>query len=147
MAAAGLGLVFVDMDARRDSGPNPDVDLAVSPEWKRTGYKFFPFAAWQAGAWWVLRFNFGFPEHDMYTLFVDGQVTVDVTGAERSELPLVASVGALDRFPEALPVLDGDTALNVVSQVAAYADYGSEHNDPCLFCSLEADGLTPQELA
>ncbi|AWT54474.1 hypothetical protein D806_035020 [Mycolicibacterium smegmatis MKD8] len=83
----------------------------------------------------------------MYTLFVDGQVKVDVTGSERSELPLVASVGALDRFSDGLPALDPDTSLKVVSQVAAYADYGREHNDPCMLCAQEADGLTPQDPA
>lgn len=44
-----ITLVRVDMEG--DDGREPAVDLAVSPEWKRTGYEFFPFSAWQAGAW------------------------------------------------------------------------------------------------
>lgn len=85
----------------------------------------------------MLRLNVGFPEHDMYTLFVDGRAAADITASPDHRLPLLASIGAL-RWPSADPaiaMLDGASAAAVVSTVAGYADYGSEHGDPCLFCS------------
>jgi hypothetical protein len=38
----------------------------------RTGYEFSPYAARWSDQWWVLRSNFDFPAHDLYTLFGDG---------------------------------------------------------------------------
>ena len=58
----------------------PQIDPWVQPAWRRTGYKFFPYAARHGGQWWVLRFNYCFPEHDLYTVFIDGCAAVDVTG-------------------------------------------------------------------
>lgn len=118
------------------------VDRNAEPGWMRTGYTFFPYAAEQAGHWWVLRFNVGFPEHDMYTLFVDKRVAVDVTGDAGSEVPLVVSVGALERSGNEEPLLDVVTALAVVGAVAGFVEYGSERGDPCVFCSDGRDGLT-----
>src|ERR1700730_12231159 len=68
------------------------VDAAAQPQWARTGYMFFPYAANHFGQWWVLRLNHGFPEHEMYTVFVDGR-------------------------PAAEPVLDAETAAAVVKGV------------------------------
>lgn len=122
----------------------PTVDTSARPEWLRTGYKFFPYAAMQSGKWWVLRFNYAFPEHDLYTLFIDGDCTADVTGDMTSQIPLVASIGALK--PELSttdePTLDPATAASVVTAVASYVNYGSERNDPCIFCSENYDGMT-----
>jgi hypothetical protein len=50
-------------------------DANVRSDWLRTGYQHFPYAAEQSGQWWVLRLNHGFPEHDLYTLFVDGRTS------------------------------------------------------------------------
>ncbi|MEB3032543.1 hypothetical protein [[Mycobacterium] nativiensis] len=120
------------------------IDTSARPEWLRTGYKFFPYAAIQSGKWWVLRFNYGFPEHDLYTLFIDGDWVGDITGAMTSQIPLVAIIGALK--PELSttdePTLDPDTAASVVTVVAPYVNYGSERNDPCIFCSENRDGMT-----
>ncbi|WP_235653502.1 hypothetical protein [Mycolicibacter icosiumassiliensis] len=119
----------------------PPIDLGVQPDWLRTGYTYFPYAAQQSGQWWVLRFNVGFPEHEMYTLFVDGHAVVDVTGSLASPIPFVAGIGSLERLKANEPLLDPDTAAAVVSVVAQYAGYGSEHNDPCMFCAGDRDGM------
>lgn len=120
------------------------VDTSVRPVWNRTGYKFFPYAAEHAGQWWVLRFNAGFPEHAMYTLFVDNEVAGDVTGSAESSVPLIASIGALDPLTrdKREPKLDPATARDVVEGVARFVDYGSERADPCVFCADDRDGLT-----
>lgn len=116
------------------------VDTSVRPSWRRTGYRFFPFAARQSGQWWVLRLNHAFPEHDLYTLFIDGRVAVDVTGDVNSSVPLVASVGALSAHgPE--PQMDAGEAERVVASVADFVDYGSEAGDPCIFCSQSPDAM------
>jgi len=119
--------------------PNPglSLDQGARPGWWRTGHKHFPFAAQQSGQWWVLRMNFGFPEHDMFTLFVDGQAAADITADPGHPVPLLASVGALQWAvaTSAVPILDEATAAAVVASVSGYADYGSEHGDPCLFCA------------
>ncbi|BBX88074.1 hypothetical protein [Mycolicibacterium aubagnense] len=119
--------------------PNPGaaIDTAALPLWRATGHKHFPFAAHEDRCWWVLRLNFGFPKHDMYTLFVDGRAAADITASPHDRMPLVASIGAL-HWPSAdpaIPMLDEAAAAAVVSTVAGYADYGSEHGDPCIFCS------------
>ncbi|WP_454232482.1 hypothetical protein [Mycolicibacterium fortuitum] len=119
------------------------VDTSAQPKWERTGYKYFPYAAQQSGQWWVLRLNTDFPDHDMYTLFVDGQAAVDVTGNPGSDLPLVATLAALKPASSDEPTLDPETAREVVAEVSAFADYGSEAGDPCIFCADNRDGLTP----
>ena len=115
----------------------PAIDTTAQPHWFRTGYRFFPYAAQQSGHWWVLRFNHGFPAHDMYTLFVDGNPAADITGKLDDSSPLVASVASLKPYHHAAvePALDADTAAAVVSTVAPYVNYGSEYDDPCIFCS------------
>ncbi|ANE83522.1 hypothetical protein A7U43_27670 (plasmid) [Mycobacterium adipatum] len=120
------------------------VDTSVRPSWVRTGYKFFPYAAQQADQWWVLRFNVGFPEHDMYTIFVDNQVVGDVTGDPDSSVPLIASIGALNPSRPQEPMLDPAGARAVVEGVARFVDYGSERGDSCVFCSDNRDALTPE---
>lgn len=113
------------------------VDLAARPRWLWTGSRFFPYAAQQSGQWWVLRLNHGFPAHDLYTLFVDGTAVADVTGDPAHAMPLLAGIGALKPHhrDSAEPRLDAETVAEVLNEVARYADYGSEHNDPCICCS------------
>ena len=117
--------------------PGPAIDTATRPQWCRTGDTNFPYAAHQAERWWLLRRNHGFPEHDMYTLFVDGQAPADITAAPPHRLPSPANIAAPQpAHPDpAIPMLDADTAASVVDAVARYADYGSEHGNPCMFCS------------
>lgn len=116
----------------------------VQPAWMRTGYKCFPYAARQSGRWWLLRFNFGFPAHDMYTLFIDGQLAADVTGDDNSPIPLVASIGALKPLCANAdePMLDPQLAETIVNVVAQYVTYGSEVGDRCICCDREQDPLT-----
>lgn len=117
--------------------PADAIDTTARPAWQRTGHKHFPYAAHQSGHWWVLRLNYGFPEHDLYTHFVDDQAAADITATPDHPLPLLASIGALHPTDpdSAVPLLDTATATAAVSTVAKYADYGSEHGEPCLFCS------------
>jgi hypothetical protein len=126
------------------SADSAAIDKTARPHWLRTGYRFFPYAAQHRGQWWVLRLNHGFPEHDMYTLFVDGRVVADITGDPDNPTPLVASVSALRPYDPATdePALDDDTAATVVGAVSRFVNYGSEHDDPCLFCSDDHDGMT-----
>ena len=118
----------------------------AQPQWLRTGYKFFPYAAQESGQWWVLRLNYGFPEHDMYTLFVDGRPAVDITGSADHSSALVRGIATLRwADPGATePTLEADTAATVVQTVARYVAYGSEHDDPCFFCCGDGeDGMAP----
>ena len=70
----------------------PPVDPAAQPAWMRTGFKFFPYAPRQSGQWWVLRFSYDFPEHEMYTLFIDGRAAADITADAGSPIPLTVRV-------------------------------------------------------
>lgn len=103
------------------------IDTTAQPRWRRTGYRFFPYAAELSGTWWVLRLNPGFPEHDMYTLFVDGHAAADLTIDPDLNL-------AADLAPE--------VATDVVRTVAGYVNYGTERDDACDFCSGDYDGMT-----
>lgn len=125
--------------------PRPAIDETAQPNWLRTGYKFFPYAAQQHGHWWVLRLNYGFPENDLYTLFVDGRAALDITAGPDHPGPLVRSIAALRPYDDAAatePALDAETAAAVVRTVARYADYGSEHGEPGPFASGACDGMT-----
>lgn len=115
---------------------------ATRPPWRRTGFLYYPYAAQLAGAWWVLRMNHGFPEHDMYTLFIDGAPVADITAGSGSS-PFEASVARLDPSPAGVPPLKAAAARAAVATVARFADYGSEHGDPCDYCFRDKDGFTP----
>ncbi|MFD0856533.1 hypothetical protein ACFQ07_30120, partial [Actinomadura adrarensis] len=54
-----------------------DDELQVRPEWRGTGDVRFPVAARVRGQWWVLRMN-RFPDHPLWTLFVDGVRRFDI---------------------------------------------------------------------
>jgi len=113
------------------------VDLHARPRWFRTGYRYFPYAAREAGRWWVLRLNYDFPAHDQYTVFVDGTTGADITGEPGHRTPLVDNLGSLKPFHDVVdePRLAPDLAAPVVHTVAQYADYGSEDGDACVYCS------------
>ena len=120
-----------------------DVDADAQPYWQRTGYRFFPYAAYEDGRWWVLRLNGGFPEHDKYTVFIDGRAAFDVTGSSDHSSALVRSIAVLRPFEPVStePVLVAHTAAAVVFPVSRYVDYGSEHGQACPFCSQKPDGM------
>jgi hypothetical protein len=90
------------------------IDTAIEPHWLRTGYRFFPYAALQAGHWWVIRVNFCLPEHDFAALFTDGAAVAEVTAAADAARALVASIG---RLPLASP--QRAHALPLMAQEAA----------------------------
>jgi hypothetical protein len=133
------------MPSGGESSPSTStaIDEAAQPHWLRTGYKFFPYAAEESGQWWVLRLNYGFPEHNMYTLFVGGRPPVDIMGSPNHSSALVRSIASLRPYDPAAgePTLEAETATTVVRTVSHYVDYGSEHQDPCIFCSDDHDGM------
>jgi hypothetical protein len=120
------------------------IDTAARLQWSRTGYTFFPYAVNYCGQWWVLRLNHGFPEHDIYTVFIDARPAGDITANTGDPSPLVASVVSLKPFDRvaAEPELDTETAAAVVQAVSRYVNYGSERDDPCLLCSQDYDPMT-----
>jgi hypothetical protein len=111
----------------------------VSPNWLRTGYRYFPYAAWQSYQWWVLRANYCFPEHDLVTLFIGSRAVADITAADEDTRPLVASIAALDPIlpfrKREIPAMPDGLAESAVSGVAAYVSHGSEF-DPADLCDL-----------
>lgn len=99
----------------------PPREARLVPEWKRTGNPRFPLAAEMDGAWWVLRMN-AFPDHCMWTLFVDGAVRYDL-----DETPAAWGRPGV----RSAPMLDSATAAAVLTPVAHLAAYGSEAGQPC----------------
>jgi hypothetical protein len=89
--------------------------------WFRTGIEPFGHAAWIAGRCWVLRLN-DFPEHPLYTLFVDGTVVGDL-----DDLAPAWSAEAM----RGLPVLDAGRRAEVVELMRWLGPYGSEQGTPC----------------
>lgn len=89
--------------------------------WHRTGSDVFVHAALVDGVWWVLRIN-GFPDHPLYTLFVDGVVVGDV-----QDLRTRAPAWDLDTSP-ALSDAGRDEVLALMSGLGPY---GSEVGRPC----------------
>jgi hypothetical protein len=127
------------MDMSHSVSPKP-VDITAQPHWLRTGFKFFPYAAQLSGEWWVLRANYCFPEHDLCTLFIDGQAVADVTGSPDDPRALVASIAALHPITPwidtRVPAMAAELAEAVVAAVADYVVYGSESNDLCDLCEF-----------
>jgi hypothetical protein len=105
------------------------------PRWRGTGSAYFPVAAEVDGHWWVLRIN-GFPDHPLWTLFVDGVRRFDLDDAP---------AGWGGRPDPSAPPLDARTAQAVLEPVEHFAVYGSEVGDPCdgLFCCDPRQGDHP----
>jgi hypothetical protein len=112
--------------------------LARQLRWQRTGYMYFPYAAYEHGCWWVLRANYCFPEHDLCTLFINGEAVADVTASEGDPCPLISSIRSLKPItPNSdadSPVMDPELVHWVVAAVANYVEHGSEWGDPCDWC-------------
>ncbi|MET3960228.1 hypothetical protein ABIE44_000162 [Marmoricola sp. OAE513] len=96
------------------------------PRWWRTGNACFPLTARMFGSWWVLRVN-GFPDHPLYTLFVDqvGQGDLDDLPRRWGKPDSVAG-----------PQLEGADQLAVLDGLDKFEVYGSERGEPCqgLYC-------------
>ncbi|WP_280398408.1 hypothetical protein [Nocardia carnea] len=91
------------------------------PRWWRTGSGRFPLAARVGGQWWVLRLN-PFPDHDLWTLFIDGAARYDLNDAP-------PSWGVL--APASVPPLDPWTADSLLAPLSEFVVYGSEAGQPC----------------
>lgn len=91
------------------------------PDWWGTGNRKFPLAAVVDGHWWVLRMN-PFPDHDLWTLFIDGIARYDLNDPP-------PSWGALT--PASAPPLDPRTADNLLTPLRDFTVYGSEVGQPC----------------
>lgn len=87
---------------------------------------FFPAATIENGKWWVLRVN-DFPDHPLYTLFVDGQRRFDL-----DDRPEEWRTPAGDKH-DALSIAE---VLEALSPVIDFDVYGSEVGQPCdnAFC-------------
>lgn len=100
---------------------DPAAVLAGPVGWYRTRIDPFHRAAWIDGRCWVLRLN-DFPEHPLYTLFVDGIVVGDL-----DDVPATWATFAL----RLLPVLDDERRAAVIELMAQLGSYGAEHGQPC----------------
>ena len=100
--------------------------MSSRPGWSRTGDAFFPVAAVVDGAWWVLRIN-SFPDHPLWTLFVDGGRRFDLDDAP-------AAWG--DVASPSAPTLPARDVRQALAPVQGYRAYGSEVGRPCtnMFC-------------
>ncbi|WP_378731886.1 hypothetical protein [Nocardia brasiliensis] len=94
-------------------------ELPAQPQWRRTGNTYFPVAARVEGHWWVLRLN-GFPDHPLWTLFVDGQRRFDLETAPSTWGPLHDA-----------PMLETSTAQDILAPIRDFVAYASEIGDPC----------------
>ncbi|MBP0454194.1 hypothetical protein J5Y04_32375 [Kitasatospora sp. RG8] len=96
--------------------------------WHDTGTGVFCYAARAEGRWWVLRLN-DFPEHPLYTLFIDAQVIGDVVDdpAVWQQLPSSGTP----------PVLGAPERAEVLRLMAGLGPYGAETGTPCTgdYCS------------
>ncbi|WP_327150271.1 hypothetical protein [Nocardia sp. NBC_01329] len=94
---------------------------SARPEWRSTGNPRFPLAAEVDGHWWVLRAN-PFPDHCLWTLFIDGVARYDI---ER----VPAGWGRL--APWSAPGLDPAVAESALAPIRHLGVYGSEVGRPC----------------
>lgn len=95
--------------------------------WHDVDSYIFPYAARTEGTWLVLRLN-TFPDHPLFTLFVDGQAVSDLEDAP-ADLQLSPRA--------ALPRLAEHERAEVLRLMAGLAPYGAETGFPCTgdFCT------------
>ncbi|MEV0696838.1 hypothetical protein AB0I53_02815 [Saccharopolyspora sp. NPDC050389] len=99
----------------------PPQELLARPQWRRTGDPRFPVAAIVDGRSWALRLN-SFPDHPLWTLFVDGARRFDI-----DDLPSTWGKPS----PRTDPPLDARTAEEILAPIRTFVAYGSEIGDPC----------------
>ncbi|MEV7928282.1 MULTISPECIES: hypothetical protein [unclassified Kitasatospora] len=113
--------------------------LPPGATWRGTGTGVFYYAARVEGHWWVLRLN-DFPEHPLYTLFIDARVIGDVADdpAVWQQSPPSAT----------LPVLSAPERTEVLHLMAGLGPYGAEAGAPCTSdwctCSILTDEYAAQ---
>ncbi|MFI9818069.1 hypothetical protein [Saccharothrix variisporea] len=115
--------------------PRPDV-LTRRVTWHRTATRVFVLAARVDDTWWVLRRN-SFPEHPLYTLFVDGAVVGDIDDTTTTSWDLDAT---------ARPPLTDDQRAEVLASVRGLGPYGSEVGRPCDGDWCACDALTDEHV-
>lgn len=91
--------------------------------WQHTTARVFVHAAWVDGTWWVLRLN-GFPDHPLFTLFVDGSCVGDV-----EDIQTRAPTWDLD--VACRPGLTDEQRTEVLTLMRGLGPYGSEIDQPC----------------
>ncbi|WP_328761150.1 hypothetical protein [Streptomyces sp. NBC_00272] len=107
---------------------------ALPPEasWHRTGTSVFPYAARVEGRWWILRLN-DFPEHPLYTLFVDSRCVADVNDDP-------ADWRRVEAAEATAPFLGAAARAEVLQLMAGLGPYGAEYGTPCTgndYCTCE----------
>ena len=98
----------------------PDV-LARPVAWLDTGNGVFARAARVDDGWWVLRRN-SFPDHPLYTLFIDGVVVGDVEDVRAT---------SWDLDVKTRPRLTDEQRAEVLALMRGLGPYGSEVGRPC----------------
>ncbi|MEU1546925.1 hypothetical protein [Nocardia sp. NPDC005745] len=96
-------------------------ELNAQPQWHSTANGRFPVAAHVGGQWWVLRMN-SFPDHPLWTLFIDGAARFDM-----DDTP--ATWGRPSA--RSLPPLEPSTAEQILVPIRDFTAYGSEAGKPC----------------
>ncbi|MFI1147827.1 hypothetical protein [Streptomyces sp. NPDC020817] len=115
----------------------PVPPLPAQATWHDTGTSVFCHAVRAGGRWWVLRLNH-FPEHPLYTLFIDAQVVGDI-----DDVP----AGWRLRPGAALPVLTASERAEVLALMAGLGPYGAEAGAPCAGDWCTCDLLTDEYAA
>lgn len=91
--------------------------------WRGTGTRVFVYAARVAHAWWVLRLN-EFPDHPLYTLFVDGARVGDVQD-------IASNAPGWDLDTARRPRLTSAELGEVLALMRGLGPYGAEIGQPC----------------
>ncbi|HEX5114693.1 MAG TPA: hypothetical protein VFW65_05795 [Pseudonocardiaceae bacterium] len=91
--------------------------------WRHTGARVFVYAALVDQAWWVLRLN-GFPDHPLFTLFMEGIVVGDVQD-------IAVRAPAWDLDADGRPALSRVERDEVLTVMRGLGPYGSEVGRPC----------------
>jgi hypothetical protein len=105
-------------------------ELTAQPRWRRTGNAFFPVVARVSGQWWVLRMN-DFPDHPLWTLFVDGERRSDIDDTPP----------AWGKPSKTVTFLEANDASGALTPVRHFVAYDSEIGQPCdnpFCCGLRA---------
>lgn len=105
--------------------------------WLDTGTGVFRYAARVGTRWWVLRLN-DFPEHPMFTLFIDAQPIGDL-----DDLPPTWRIGR----DNALTRMTAPERARVLRLMAGLAPYGSETGRRCTGDWCSCDILTDEYAA
>ncbi len=108
----------------------------------RTGTSVFPYAALVDGRWWILRLN-DFPEHPLYTLFVDSRSVTDLRDDP-------ADWRRMSEAWATAPVLDAAARAEVLRLMAGLGPYGAEYGTPCTdndycTCAVLTDAYAARE--